>query len=395
MRHLYILALCAGISLVASPPALAQKDPADSVYTRARRALDDKNYDAAARAFDAIITRFPRSAFAPDALYWKGFALYRSGNLEGAAAALEAQAQRYPNAPTRRDAAPLLILVKAELAKRGDTTARQDVTRAASSSQDPCRDMEVRAAALDAVQQMDADRALPLLRRVLALRDECSAPLRKNALFILAQKSGPDRDRMLLDIARSDPSTAVRNDAVFYLGQATSDAAIDALQEILLHGDEDGVRDNALFALAQMQTDRTRKIIQDFTMLDAAPMSLRKNALFHGAAQPGPETNTWLVSLIGNAKAPMNLRRDAIFHLAQKDDASDQLAGVYDTALPTELKKELLFHIAQRSDDASLLKLIAIARGESNPELRKDALFHLGQSKDPRALKALEDIVAP
>src|SRR5437868_3980305 len=77
------------------PPAYAQNDPADSLYRAARRALGDKDYAAAARQFDAIVGRYPRSTYAPDALYWKGFALYRDGNLEGAQDALEAQASRF------------------------------------------------------------------------------------------------------------------------------------------------------------------------------------------------------------------------------------------------------------------------------------------------------------
>src|SRR5687768_6640136 len=96
----------------------AQTDPADSLYSRARRALGDKNYEAAARLFESIVARHPRSVYAPDALYWRAFSLYRNGNLEGAEAALEQQAARYPNAPTRTDGATLLILVKGELAKR-------------------------------------------------------------------------------------------------------------------------------------------------------------------------------------------------------------------------------------------------------------------------------------
>src|SRR5262245_31074534 len=131
MKRFYIVVLCAAASVASIPdsaPALvrasqAQSDPADSVYRRARRARDDKSYDAAARLFDSIIQRYPRSIYAPDALYWKGFALYRAGNLEAAQAALEAQAERYPNAATRADAAPLLIVVKGELAKRGNATA--------------------------------------------------------------------------------------------------------------------------------------------------------------------------------------------------------------------------------------------------------------------------------
>jgi HEAT repeat protein len=399
MKLLSIVVLCVGASLASRTVAHAQADPAaDSLYARARRALDDKNYDAAARHFESIVARFPRSVHAPDALYWRGFSLYRNGNLEGAEAALEAQASRYPNAATRADAAPLLILVKGELAKRGDAAARRQIDSAASGSnaRGPCDDMETRIAALDALQQMDPERVLPLLRRVMARRDECSAPLRKNALFIIAQKGGGERDKLLLDIAKSDPNSSVRNDAVFYLGQTKSDAAVDALEDLLLNGTENGVRSNALFALAQMQTDRTRRILQTFAMREGAPYSLRKDALFHIAQQSSAESNKWLVSVIANTQAPIELRKEAIFYLAQRSaEASEDLAVVYESALPAQLKKELVFYIAQRKDDRALLKLIAIAKTEPNQQLRKDALFYLAQSKDPRALRALEELVTP
>src|SRR5687767_1073826 len=147
MKAFYIVVLSAATSLAATPAAGAaftlplpqvQADPADSLYRRARRALDDKSYDAAARLFDSIVTRYPRSVYTPDALYWKGFALYRNGNLDAAVAALETQADRYPNAPTRADAAPLLIVLKGELAKRGDQAARREVDSAAGASGGAC-----------------------------------------------------------------------------------------------------------------------------------------------------------------------------------------------------------------------------------------------------------------
>ena len=392
-RFLAALGMTA-VALTAAP--LRAQAGADSLYRRAQAALEEKNYDSAARLFESIVARFPRSTYASDALYWRGFSLYKNGNLEGAEAALEAQASRYPNAATRADAAPLLIIVKGELAKRGDRDARREVDSAAGSSRGGCEDMEVRIAALDALQQMDSERVLPLLRRVLARRDECSARLRKNALFILAQKGGAERDRLLLDIAKGDPSRDVRNDAVFYLGQAKGDAAIDALEDLLLNGTDNGVRSNALFALAQMRTDRTRKILQSFALRDGAPNNLRNDALFHLSQESGSATNAWLRSVIANGGAPIELRKNAVFHLAQKSaDASEELSGVYDSSLPLEVKKDLLFHIAQRRDDKSLTKLIAIAKTESNQTLRKDALFYLAQSRDPRAMKALEEIVIP
>ena len=405
MKLVSIVVMGAALTLASGAPAAvamsapqAQTDPADSLYSRARRALDDKNYEAAARLFESIVARHPRSVYAPDALYWRAFSLYRNGNLEGAEAALEQQGARYPNAATRTDAAPLLILVKGELAKRGDTTALRAVGSAAGATGrgGPCEDMEVRIAALDALQQMDDARVLPLLRRVMARRDECSTPLRKNALFILAQKGGTERDKMLLDIAKADPSTSVRNDAVFYLGQTKSDAAVDALEDLLLNGDEHAVRNNALYALAQIRTERTTRIIQQFVLRDGVPNALRNDALYHVAQHPSPETNRWLLAVIGNGRAPMEVRKNAVYHLAQqKADASGELSTAYNSSLPVALKKDLLYHIAQRKDEASLTKLIAIVKNEPNQELRKDALYYLGQSRDPRALKALEEMVTP
>ena len=404
------------------PPSWAHADPADSLYQAARRALTQKDYEAAAKLFDAIVTRYPRSEYAPDALYWKGFALNRNGDLDGAVEALEAQAKRYPKADTRSDADALLIQIKGQLARRGDPAAQQAVTRAASSSERGCADMEMQIAALDALQQMDSERVMPLLTKVLARRESCSTPLRKNALFILAQKSGADREKLLLNVAKTDPSPAVRSDAVFHLSQAKSDAAVDALGDLLLHSDERSVRQNALFALAQNKSERAKTMVRAFALSSDVPTALRKDAIFHLAqdvgflmeaypkvteqdvrgdilfqiaSRPGPETNKWLVSVIVDPKEAIEQRKNALFHLAsRKTDGSDELILVYDR-VPVAIKKDVLFHLAQRGDARSLDKLIMIAKSDPNLELRKDALFHIGQSKDPRALKALEEIVNP
>ena len=102
------------------PRAWSEADPGDSLYRAARRALTQKDYEEAARLFEVIVSKYPRSDYAPDALYWKGFALYKNGNVDDAIDALELQAKRYPQAATRGDASALLISLKGQLAKRGD-----------------------------------------------------------------------------------------------------------------------------------------------------------------------------------------------------------------------------------------------------------------------------------
>jgi HEAT repeat protein len=344
--------------------AWAEADPADSLYRAARRALSQKDWESAAKMFGDIVVRFPRSEYAPDALYWKGFALYRSGNLDDAAEVLETQSNRFPKAATHNDASALLILIKGQLARHGDESAQRDVNKAAAQSGKGCQDMEMQVAALDAVQQMDAERVLPLLKRVLARRDPCSTALRKNALFVLAQKSGSDREKTLLDVAKTDPDRGVRQDAVFHLQQAKSDASISALEDLLLHSDERGLRQNALFALSQNGSERARNIIKTFALTETETVGLRNDAVFYLSQSNDPNDAAWL--------------RDAFGKIQNR-----------------EVRNNLMFHIAQRHDAASLDKLISIAKSDPSPELRKEALFHISQSKDPRALKALEEIVNP
>ena len=91
----------------------------------------------------------------------------------------------------------------------------------------------MRVEALNAVLQMDADRAMPLLKRVLARRDECSAPLRRKAIFLVSQKQTSETESLLLDAARSDPDQEVREQAVFWLSQVGTERSVSALDSIL------------------------------------------------------------------------------------------------------------------------------------------------------------------
>src|SRR5512142_990489 len=63
------------------PPAVRrQGDPADSLYKLAREQLNGGEYRRAAELFRQLVEKYPKSTYAPDALYWNAFALYRSGS---------------------------------------------------------------------------------------------------------------------------------------------------------------------------------------------------------------------------------------------------------------------------------------------------------------------------
>jgi len=208
------------------PPPHAQQDPADSLYRAARRALNRNDYAAATDLFRRIHERYPRSSYAPDALYWQAFALYRNGRLEEARARLDDQTRRYPRAATRGDAETLATRIDGELARRGDEAAARRVNQRAAPPVGPGpagtppraapapgapggepqdEDDDIRVAALNALLQMDAEQALPILKQVLARRDPGSVTLRRKAIFLVSQKRTPETARILLAAARTDP----------------------------------------------------------------------------------------------------------------------------------------------------------------------------------------------
>ena len=106
--------------------AWLQGDPADSLYKSARELLNGGEWRRAATAFSALPQRFPNSGYAPEAMYWHAFALYRIGateDLNAALRSLETLRTRYPQARTQSDAAALTARIRGTLAARGDRTA--------------------------------------------------------------------------------------------------------------------------------------------------------------------------------------------------------------------------------------------------------------------------------
>src|SRR5207253_2623601 len=165
----------------------------------------------------------------------------------------------------RRDGYALLARIQTALAKQGDSEAAAWLTKYAqpvSTRGCPDEDDEddVRVAALNGLLQMDATNALPILKKVLAKRDGCSAGLRRKAVFIVSQKHGGVTEDILLDVARNDPDSEVRQQAVFWLSQVGSDRAVTALDSILRGSTDPELQDKAIFALSQIHNARAAQI---------------------------------------------------------------------------------------------------------------------------------------
>jgi HEAT repeat protein len=283
----------------------------------------------------------------------------------------------------------------------------------------------MREAALNGLIQMDAERAIPIIRQVLARRDPCAGPLREKAVFLLAQKQGPETESTLLQIARSDPDPKVREAAVFWLSQVPGERSLDLLLEIVRGAGDQGLREKAVFALSQHPSPRASEFLRELAEQSGSPEPLREQAIFWLGNRPGADNSAylralysrldsptlkekalfalaqmgqgnerWLMDLAANEREPMEMREKALFWAAQSQTVSiAELSAFYDRIGTSQMREQILFGLSQRQQPAALDKLIQIARSDRDPELRKKALFWLGQSKDPRVPQILLDII--
>ncbi len=339
------------------------------------------------------------------------------------------------------DAKTLVTRVCGELAKRGDQDCARSIAQAAEGSGVPpgtgrisqgaaCPseddDNDERIMALQALLNMDAERAMPILQKVLSRRDPCSVGLRRKAVFLVSQQRTEQTADILMNVARSDPDQEVREQAVFWLSQVPGERAITLLDEILKGNGNLEIKEKALFALSQKREDRAQAMLRDLAGREDVHPELREKAIFWLGQRRSPENteflrglygrltngdlkekilfslsqqkgagnDRWLMDIAVNPRESQELRKKALFWAGQTGVATSEFASLYDRMPDTELKDQIIFVFSQRGrDTAAMDKLFAIARTDRDPELRKKAIFWLGQSRDARAQKFLEDLI--
>lgn len=411
-------------------------DPADSLYRVAREALNRGDYRRAAQLFNELTRRFPSSSYAYTSGYYEAFSRYRIGTteeLEAAERALEALSDR--SAPTSRawryddaDVRGLRTRIRGALAMRGDAGAAEKVEETARRAGASCdqEDLMVRVEALNALSQMDAAAAMPILRRVLERRDECLIELRRRAVFMLARRGDADATAQLIATARNDPNLNVRSEAIGFLGRMPGDAGIGALEEFLRSSDDERIQRSAVRALMSSDNTRARASLRGLLDRRDAPEALRiqvldaytrdrgsaddadylralythaeserfKMALIGALARIGGKDNQeWLAGVVKNPNESTQLRSAALQRLGRTDMPVADLARMYDVADSRSLRQQLLSSLAGRKEPEATDKLIEIAKNSTDPDMRRQAVYYLSRRNDPRATKLLMELI--
>lgn len=440
-----------------------KSDSGESLYRRARDYLSEGEYVRAAELFAQVRARYPKSAYAADAYYWEAFALSRDGSnsrLRRAVSLLDAQAKEHASAltVTSGEARTLATRLKGQLARTGDADAAADVVanatrverdaardarnvareaaragsagRRTSDTPPGCKNEEDddRIEALNALMQMNAEQAMPILKKVLERRDQCSELLRRKAVFLISQKRTDEAADILLKTAKSDPDEETRSQAVFWLSQVSGEKAEEFLLGIIRDSKDEAVQERALFSLSQRKSERAQQAMRDFaTRSDVSPQlreraifwvgqrrteenakflreafakadndEVRERILFSLAQMKGMGNDTFILDQAANPKLSIGVRKQALFWASQQGMVSTaQLSSIYDKNADLEMREQVVFVLSQRGnrDPGAVDKLLEIAKTEKNPDLRKRAIFWLGQSKDPRAAKLLQELI--
>lgn len=412
-----------------APAPWIQEDPGARAYAAAREALNARRYEEAARAFAELRRAHPRSAYVADAYYYEAFALSRAGGrdqLQQARDLLRTQRERHDRASTLRDAEELRVRIESQLARRGDAEAAAAIAQQAAGGCGP--EDQVRASALSALLMMNPKAALPILQEVLTSRDACSAELRRQAVFLIAQNPEAASVDILLDLAHRnpDPDPQVREAAVFWLSQVKGDEALAALEAILRETDDPKVQERAVFAISQHGSPRALQLLRQAAERPGASRKVREQAIFWIGQNPGAggaaylmelyarlddaelkeravfsiaqasteASRRWLMERVRDTREPTAARKAALFWAGQTGGIpTGELKALFGSMPDREMKEQLIFVASQRSDAAAVDFLMDVARTETDARLRERAIFWLGQSKDPRVPEFLLSLI--
>ena len=411
------------------PESFAQADPADSLYRLARTALNHGEYRRAADLFGEIGQKYPSSSYASDARYWRAFALYRLGgrdDLRTALVALQDSGRGFRQPSLQTDAPVLAARIRGALARDGDESMRQQMTvTAGQTSACDREDLAVRVEALNSLGQTDPESTTPILRRLLARRDDCSATLRRAALYLLGRRTDDEARDLVMSAARNDPDIKVRADALRFLAAMPGDQPVATIEEMARTPGNEELQRAAVAALGRSDSPRARQSLRNIIERTDLSESLRTTALssvdadhvtdngaYIRSVYPkldtprlkaaairslarigGNDNDQFLLGVVRNQNESSEVRAMALRLAGRSSIPIADLARMYDVAGDRQLREQLIALYARRDEPQATDKLLEIARSGTDPDMRRYAISALSRKNDPRTKKLLLEII--
>ena len=273
MKFIKITSLILLVLLCWSAPVIAREkasenkneEKVEDVYKKAKQFIYQKDWIKALEKLRQVAESFPGSKLGDVSLYWSGYSLNQlSQTFESLDKILEAQEEalsqletlmrQYPSSKWIDDAKLLRVEIAEDLVKRG---FKKYISILNGASKDP--DIELKIAALDALLQMDKEKAFPILEKII--RSNKNPGLREKAIFILSQFDDPRVVPILAEVALKDNNKQTREKAIFWLGQIKRPESINQLVKIYKSIEDIELKEKVIFSIAQYGSDKGVKYL--------------------------------------------------------------------------------------------------------------------------------------
>lgn len=435
-----------------------ERDPADSMFSTARDALNRGDWRRSADLFAQLSTKYPKSTRIQQAAYYEAFARYRIGTtdeLKTALRVLNERGKASTNAGTttstsmargsvagmtysvstgnsnQNEVNVLATRIRGALAARGDQDAMQQLKSDAQHGA-TCdnEDMQVRSEALSALAQSDMTTATPMLRRVLEKKDPCSLDLRRRALSILLRRADTAATSAAIAVAKNNDETIdLRTDAISYLSRLPGDNALAALEDLMRTSTDRDIQRAAVRSLSNTDNAKARQSIraliersdvsealrvealnsferdrgtnaEDANFLRSVYPKLQADRLKIAALaaiskNPGSENEQFVLAVARNSAESSDVRASAVSRMYRIPSISiADIGKLYDAADSRSMRSQIINVLSQRKEPETIDKLGEIAKSSTDVSARTAAISALNRKDDPRAKKLVMDIAA-
>jgi HEAT repeat protein len=259
-------------------------------------------------------------------------------------------------------------------------------------------------AAMEGLMQQSPERALPIIKKVLA--GSQTTLVKQRALFVLSQIDGPEAEEILIQTSRSSDA-ALRREAIRSIGIGGHDKSLAALSDIYKAGDAD-VKEEVLqawliadrkeevfqAALNAKSEDEAAEAIQilgamgaveELRKLGDRPNASRK--LVDAYAVSGDLTS--LRKIAESAAQPSSVRAEAVqkIGIIGDDAARGTLREIYSRSTDAEIKEAALQGLLIADDEQGVL---ALYRAATTTEEKRELLRTLTMMDGDAALEAID-----
>jgi len=285
----------------------------------------------------------------------------------------------------------------------GPTFAQTPKKPQQAAERAPTNDEELALAALEGLMAQSPERALPIIKKVLA--GPQSTLVKQRALFVLSQIDSPEAREILLQTSRSsDP--AMRSEAIRSIGIGGDPKALDALKAVYNTGGPD-VKEEVLKAWliaedkesvyqAALNAKTEEEATQAIRILGAMGATEELRKLGDRPNAPTGLVEAYAISgdlaslrKIAEGSGDRNVRIDAVrkIGIIDSDAAKAALREIYSRSTDTEIRDAALQGMLIADDEQGVL---ALYRAAKTPEEKRALLRTLTMMDGDAALQAID-----